>query len=58
MTAAIKTKKELILEVSLKLFSEKGFNPTSVRDIAREIGITQSGLYKHFKGKAVNYYYV
>ena len=25
MTAPIKTKKELILDVSLKLFSEKGF---------------------------------
>lgn len=51
MTAPIKTKKELILEVSLRLFSEKGFKPTSVRDIAKEVGITQSGLYNHFKGK-------
>lgn len=51
MTIPIKTKKELILEVSLRLFSEKGFNPTSVRDIAKEVGITQSGLYNHFKGK-------
>jgi AcrR family transcriptional regulator len=49
--ATLKTKKELILEVSLSLFSEKGFNPTSVRDIAKEVGITQSGLYNHFKGK-------
>ncbi|CAA6818150.1 MAG: TetR family transcriptional regulator [uncultured Sulfurovum sp.] len=51
MASPVKTKKELILEVSLKLFSEKGYNPTSVRDIAKEVGITQSGLYNHFKGK-------
>jgi len=43
--------KELILDISLRLFSEKGYNPTSVRDIAKEVGITQSGLYNHFKGK-------
>lgn len=51
MTVPMRTKKEFILEVSLRLFSEKGFQPTSVRDIAKEVGITQSGLYNHFKGK-------
>jgi AcrR family transcriptional regulator len=47
----MKTKKEIILEVSLKLFSERGYRNTSVRDIAKEVGITQSGLYNHFKNK-------
>ncbi|HHS92337.1 MAG TPA: TetR/AcrR family transcriptional regulator, partial [Campylobacterales bacterium] len=47
----MKSKKEIILEVSLKLFSEKGYTNTSVRDIAKEVGITQSGLYNHFKNK-------
>jgi AcrR family transcriptional regulator len=51
MTAPMKTKKEIILDVSLRLFSQKGFKPTSVRDIAKEVGMTQSGLYNHFKGK-------
>jgi len=52
MTAPMpKSTKDTILEVSLRLFSEKGFKPTSVRDIAKEVGITQSGLYNHFKGK-------
>jgi len=46
-----KSTKELILEVSLKLFSEYGYKSTSVRDIAQKVGITQSGLYNHFKGK-------
>lgn len=43
--------KERILEVSLNLFSTKGYKETSVRDIASGVGITQSGLYNHFKGK-------
>jgi len=46
-----KNTKKIILEVSLKLFSQKGYKSTSVRDIAKEVGITQSGLYNHFKGK-------
>ena len=31
--------KEKIFDVSLELFSQKGFNNTSVRQIAREVGI-------------------
>jgi len=51
MATVRKTTKELILDVSLRLFSQNGYKPTSVRDIAKEVGITQSGLYNHFKGK-------
>lgn len=43
--------KELILQESLKLFSTYGYQGVSVRDIARVIGICESGLYKHFKSK-------
>lgn len=50
-TAPKKSTKELILEVSLKLFSKKGYTSTSVRDIVADVGITQSGLYNHFRGK-------
>ena len=46
-----KNTKELILEVSLKLFSMNGYKSTTVRNIAKEVGITQSGLYNHFKNK-------
>jgi len=46
-----KPTKEVILEVSLRLFSKNGYKSTSVREIAKEVGITQSGLYNHFKGK-------
>ncbi|NOZ91308.1 MAG: TetR/AcrR family transcriptional regulator [Epsilonproteobacteria bacterium] len=46
-----KSTKELILEVSLKLFSTNGYKATTVRDIAKIVGITQSGLYNHFRNK-------
>jgi AcrR family transcriptional regulator len=40
-----------ILDASLRLFSEKGFARTSVRDIAREAGITDAAIYYHFASK-------
>ncbi|WP_255494563.1 TetR/AcrR family transcriptional regulator [Sulfurovum sp. bin170] len=51
MSTIKKGTKELILEVSLRLFSSYGYKSTTVRDIAKEVGITQSGLYNHFKNK-------
>ena len=43
--------KEKILKTSLKLFSEKGYKATTVRDIAGTMGVKQSALYNHFKNK-------
>ena len=43
--------KELILLEALKLFADKGYEGVSVRDIAAEVGIRQSSLYKHFDRK-------
>jgi TetR/AcrR family acrAB operon transcriptional repressor len=40
-----------ILDASLKLFSEKGFARTSVRDIAQAAGITDAAIYYHFDSK-------
>lgn len=40
-----------ILDASLKLFSEKGFARTSVRDIAQAAGITDAAIYYHFSSK-------
>ena len=36
---------------ALNLFSVKGYDPVSVRDIAYAVGIKESSLYNHFKNK-------
>ena len=43
--------KREILRAAMKLFSERGLDATSIRDIARESGYTNPALYKHFAGK-------
>lgn len=43
------TTKDNIIEQALRLFSAKGFEAVSVRDIARAVGIKESSLYYHFK---------
>jgi AcrR family transcriptional regulator len=43
--------REQILDSSLKLFSDKGFARTSVRDIAQAAGITDAAIYYHFPSK-------
>ena len=43
--------KERIFETALTLFSEKGVNATSIRDITRATGLTVAAFYNHFKSK-------
>ena len=43
--------KEKIIEVSLELFSRKGYSAVSIRDICRQVGIKESSVYYHFKNK-------
>jgi AcrR family transcriptional regulator len=43
--------RQQILDASLRLFSEKGFARTTVRDIARQAGITDAAIYYHFDSK-------
>ena len=40
-----------ILDVASKTFSEKGYNGTSMREIAEVLNITKAALYYHFSGK-------
>jgi AcrR family transcriptional regulator len=44
-------KLQLILKTSAKIFAEKGFHHTSVRDIARATKMSLSGLYYYFTTK-------
>ncbi len=43
--------KEMILKVAEELFSEKGFDGTSVNMIAKTAGVNKSLIYYHFKDK-------
>ncbi len=46
-----KSTRDKILDVSLTLFSSKGYKATTMRDIAAEVGVRQGAIYNHFKGK-------
>ena len=39
------------LAVALDLFSRDGYDATSMREIAEELGVTKAALYYHFTGK-------
>jgi AcrR family transcriptional regulator len=43
--------RQQILDLSLRLFSQRGFASTTVRDIARNAGITDAAIYYHFNSK-------
>ncbi len=44
-------KLQQILKTSAKIFAEKGFHRTSIRDIARAQGMSLAGLYYYFRTK-------
>ncbi|HEY1830950.1 MAG TPA: helix-turn-helix domain-containing protein [Acidimicrobiales bacterium] len=43
--------RERILEVAMELFTEKGYDKTSLREIAERLGFTKAALYYHFESK-------
>ncbi|MDP3623591.1 MAG: TetR/AcrR family transcriptional regulator [Methanobacteriaceae archaeon] len=46
-----KPTKEKIFDVSIDLFSEKGFDAVSIREIGRGVGIRESSIYNHYSSK-------
>lgn len=40
-----------ILDAALDLFADKGFFGTSLRDVAKAVGVRESALYNYFTGK-------
>ena len=43
--------KQKILDVSLELFSQKGYSAVSIRDICKYVEIKESSIYYHFTNK-------
>lgn len=46
-----KSRREQIHEVASRLFSERGYHATSMRDLAGELGMQGGSLYAHISGK-------
>jgi len=51
MGEAQQANKERLLDVATDLFSSKGFKGTSIRNIAREMGMSISNIYHYFGNK-------
>ncbi|HVT85096.1 MAG TPA: TetR/AcrR family transcriptional regulator [Chitinophagaceae bacterium] len=45
------SRKAFILQKAASMFREKGFNATSMRDLAEAVGIEAASLYNHIKSK-------
>ncbi len=43
--------RQAILDAALRLFADKGYFGTSLRDIASAVGVRESALYNYFSGK-------
>jgi AcrR family transcriptional regulator len=49
--AATPSTRARIQEVAIELFTEQGYEATSLREIAERLGVTKAALYYHFKSK-------
>ncbi|MDP4088395.1 MAG: TetR/AcrR family transcriptional regulator [Bacillota bacterium] len=47
-----------IIQSAFKLFLEKGYEATNVRDICREVGIKASSMYFYYKSKQDLFFYI
>ena len=51
-------RKKQLIDISMKLFSEQGFDGTSTRQIAEAAGINEAIIFRHFKTKEDLYWAV
>ena len=54
----MKSTAERVLDVAEDLFAEKGFQATSLGDVAERVGIRSPSLYNHFRNKEALYHAV
>ncbi len=50
-TQLIAARRNQILDAAAKVFAEKGFHPTTIKDIATEAGIAHGTIYTYFENK-------
>jgi len=43
--------RERILDISLELFTTQGYEKTSLREIAEQLGFSKAAIYYHFESK-------
>lgn len=51
VTKSTETRREALLEAAAKLFGARGYENTSMRDIAAAFGVLPGSLYHHFESK-------
>jgi len=51
MTSKSQKKRDLILDAAMKKMCQNGYAKTTLDDIAKEVGLTQTALYYYFKSK-------
>jgi TetR/AcrR family transcriptional regulator, cholesterol catabolism regulator len=45
------TRRDEIVSISAKLFKQKGYSATTMREIAEQVGMEAASMYNHIKGK-------
>lgn len=51
MTSEALSKKQIILHAAADLFSKKGYNAATIRDLASMVGLEPSSIYSHIRSK-------
>lgn len=49
------SKKDIIIQLALNAFNEKGYEEVNIKDLAKEAGMTTGVIYHHFGSKATLY---